>query len=67
MNTKNNTKLKKLSKYFNLIDNKLVYSNKTIDRYKNSNENMSYKNNTHLEDLRNSIKRIKNCNLKKCN
>ncbi len=65
MNTKNNTKLKKLSKYFNLIDNKLVYSNKTIDRYKNSNENMSYKNNTHLEDLRNSIKRIKNCNLKK--
>ena len=64
MNNKINSKLKKLSRYYNLIDNKLVFSNKSINRYKNHNTSISMSNDKQLEKLKNSIKNIRKCNLK---
>ena len=59
-----NIKLTKLIKYYNLINYKLVLSQKSIKRYKEKNlDNQNYRN-IELEKLRNRIDEIKNCDLK---
>ena len=59
-----NIKLIKLIKYYNLINYKLVLSQKSIKRYKEKNpDDQKYKN-IELEKLRNKIDEIKNCDLK---
>lgn len=58
------TNKKKL--YYKLINNELVYDNKSIVRYKKNNKNNTPKNKLNqLEELRKRINSIKNCDLKK--
>ncbi len=64
MPKKNNTKLKKLIKYYNLINYNLIYDNHSINRYKN-NSILNGKKITLLKELEKSIKNIRNCELKK--
>ncbi len=64
MPKKNNTKLKKLIKYYNLINYNLIYDNHSINRYKN-NSILNGKKIKHLKELEKSIKNIRNCELKK--
>ena len=64
MPKKNNTKLKKLIKYYNLINYNLIYDNQAINRYKN-NSILNGKKITLLKELEKSIKNIRNCELKK--
>ena len=61
-----NTKLVKLVKYYSLINNNLIYENEAINRYK-INGNLSFKGakGKRLQELRDSIVKIKNCELKK--
>jgi len=61
-----NTKLVKLIKYYSLINHNLIYENKAINRYK-INNNLAIKGpkGVKLQELKNSIGRIKNCELKK--
>ena len=66
---KDNSKLSKSRLYHKLINNKLVYDNKPLNRYKNNGDKISQmslngKDNL-LSELRNKIKSIKNCELKK--
>ena len=66
---KDNSKLSKSRLYHKLINNKLVYDNKPLNRYKNNGDKISQmslngKNNL-LSELSNKIKSIKNCELKK--
>ena len=66
---KDNFKFSKSRLYHKLINNKLVYDNKPINRYKNNGDKISQmslngKDNL-LSELRNKIKSIKNCELKK--
>ena len=61
-----NTKLVKLVKYYSLINNNLIYENEAINRYKiNGNLAIKGPKGKKLQELKNSIKRIKNCELKK--
>ena len=61
-----NTKLVKLVKYYSLINNNLIYENEAINRYKiNGNLAIKGPKGKKLQELRNSIKKIKNCELKK--
>ena len=66
---KNSFKINKNRLYHKLINNKLVYDNKALNRYKNSNNNNSLmsKNGKEnlLSDLKDKIKSIRNCELKK--
>ncbi len=64
MSTKN-IKINKLIKYYTLINHDLIYSNQAINRYKKINNNLNNGQSKALEDLRHSIKNIKNCDLKK--
>ena len=65
MAKKINTKLVKLIKYYNLINHNLIYGNEAINRYK-INNNLAIKGpkGKKLQELRDSINKIKNCELK---
>ena len=61
-----NTKLIKLIKYYSLINYNLIYENEAINRYKvNSNLAIKGPKGKKLQELRDSISKIKNCELKK--
>ena len=66
MAKKINTKLVKLIKYYSLINHNLIYGNVAINRYKVSN-NLAIKGvkSKKLLELKDSIGKIKNCELKK--
>ena len=59
-----NTKLTKLIKYYNLINYKLILSQKTIKRYKEINPHVQKQKKIELEKLRKKLNEIKNCDLK---
>ena len=61
-----NTKLVKLIKYYSLINHNLIYENEAINRYK-INNNLANKSpkNKKLQELKDEISKIKNCELKK--
>ena len=63
---KTNTKFIKLIKYYSLINHNLIYENKAINRYK-SNSNLAIKGSKgrELQELKQFIDNIKNCELKK--
>ena len=66
MTKKINTKLVKLIKYYSLINHNLIYENEAINRYKiNSNISIKGPKGGKLQELKDSISRIKNCELKK--
>ena len=61
-----NTKLVKLIKYYSQINHKLIYENEAINRYK-INSNLAFKGvkGKKLQELKESINKIKNCELRK--
>ena len=59
-----NTKLTKLIKYYNLINYKLILSQKSIKRYKEKNPHVQKHKSIELEKLRKKLSVIKNCDLK---
>ena len=62
----NNTKLVKLIKYYSLINHNLIYDNKSINRYKFAvNPLVKTSKDRELQELRNEIEKIKNCELRK--
>jgi DNA polymerase len=65
MTKKINTKLVKLIKYYSLINHNLIYENEAINRYK-INNNLANKGpkNKKLQELKDKISKIKNCELK---
>jgi uracil-DNA glycosylase family 4 len=66
MTKKINTKLVKLIKYYSLINHNLIYENEAINRYKiNSNLANKSPKNKKLQELKDEISKIKNCELKK--
>ena len=66
MTKKINTKLIKLIKYYSLINHNLIYENEAINRYKiNSNISIKGPKGGKLQELKDSIGKIKNCELKK--
>ena len=66
MTKKINTKLVKLIKYYSLINHNLIYENEAINRYKiNSNLAIKSPKSKKLQELKDSISKIKNCALKK--
>ena len=61
-----NTKFVKLIKYYSLINYNLIYENDAINRYKiNSNLAIKGSKGKELQELKQSIAIIKNCELKK--
>ena len=66
MTKKINTKLLKLIKYYSLINHNLIYENQAINRYK-INRNLAIKSpkSKKLQELKDSIDKIKNCELRK--
>ena len=66
MTKKINTRLVKLIKYYSLINHNLIYENEAINRYK-TNNNLAIKGpkGKKLQELKDSISKIKNCELKK--
>ena len=66
MTKKINTKIAKQIKYYSLINHNLIYENEAINRYK-INNNLAIKGpkGKKLQELRDSINKIKNCELKK--
>ena len=66
MRNKPALKTNKKKLYYKLINNELVYDNKSIVRYKKNNKNNPPKNKLNqLEELKKRINSIKNCDLKK--
>ena len=61
-----NTKFIKLIKYYSLINHNLIYENEAINRYK-TNGNLAIKGikGKELQELKENIRNIKNCELKK--
>ena len=55
-----NTKLTKLIKYYSLINHNLIFSNKSINRYKANKPVVGKEKTKELEELREKIKNIKN-------
>tara|TARA_B100000767_G_scaffold218594_2_gene206537 strand:+ start:248 stop:964 length:717 start_codon:yes stop_codon:yes gene_type:complete len=66
MNKKFNNRFIKLIKYYSLINHNLIYENEAINRYK-TNNNLAIKGPRakKLQELKDSIIKIKNCELKK--
>ncbi|MDC0418326.1 uracil-DNA glycosylase [Pelagibacteraceae bacterium] len=66
MNKKFNNRFIKLIKYYSLINHNLIYENEAINRYK-TNNNLAIKGlrAKKLQELKDSIVKIKNCELKK--
>ena len=66
MTKKINTKLIKLIKYYSQINHNLIYENEAINRYK-INSNLAFKGvkGKKLQELKESINKIKNCELRK--
>ena len=66
MTKKINTKIVKLIRYYSLINHNLIYENEAVNRYK-INSNLAFKGpkGKKLQELKNSISKIKNCELKK--
>tara|TARA_B110000967_G_scaffold128422_1_gene131197 strand:- start:5033 stop:5749 length:717 start_codon:yes stop_codon:yes gene_type:complete len=66
MTKKINSKLIKLIKYYGLINHNLIYENKAINRYK-INNNLAIKSpkSKKLQELKDTISKIQNCELKK--
>tara|TARA_B100000965_G_C19561838_1_gene744887 strand:- start:930 stop:1640 length:711 start_codon:yes stop_codon:yes gene_type:complete len=62
---KKNIKLQKLIKYYSLINHQLIFSNNSINRYKQQIELGSENKKKSLEILKKSILKIQNCDLKK--
>ena len=61
-----NTKFTKLIKYYSLINHNLIYENEAINRYKiNSNLAIKSPKGKELQELKQLITNIKNCELKK--
>ena len=60
---KKNNKIK-LIKYYDFINYNLIYNNKTINRYKKDNFELSKDKSENLEKLKKSIINLKNCDLK---
>jgi len=61
-----NTKFVKLIKYYSLINHNLIYENEAINRYKiNSNLAVKGSKGKELQELKQTIINIKNCELKK--
>jgi uracil-DNA glycosylase family 4 len=61
-----NTKLVKLIKYYSLINHNLIYGNEAINRYKiDGNLAIKGPKSKKLQKLKDSISKIKNCELKK--
>ena len=61
-----NTKFVKLIKYYSLINHNLIYENEAINRYKiNSNLAVKGSKGKELQELKQNITNIKNCELKK--
>ena len=54
----------KLIKYYKFINHNLIYNNKSINRYKKENFELSADKASDLERLKKSILNIKNCGLK---
>jgi len=65
MTKKINSKLIKLVKYYSLINYNLIYDSNAINRYKKDSFKLTGNKTEKLQKLKNSIKNIKNCNLKK--
>ena len=66
MTKKINTKFIKLIKYYSLINHNLIYENEAINRYKiNSNLAVKGPKGKELQELKQLITNIKNCELKK--
>ena len=55
----------KLIKYYKLVNHNLIYNNKSINRYKKDNFEISADKTSNLEELKKLIHDIKNCSLKK--
>ena len=66
MTKKINTKIVKLIRYYSLINHNLIYENEAVNRYK-INSNLAFKGpkGKKLQELKNLISKIKNCELKK--
>ncbi len=62
---KNGSKSIKLIKYYKLVNHNLIYNNKSINRYKKDNFEISADKTSNLEELKKLIHDIKNCSLKK--
>ena len=61
-----NTKFIRLIKYYSLINHNLIYENEAINRYKiNNNLAINGPKGKKLQELKDSISKIKNCELKK--
>ncbi len=65
MAKKINNKSLKLIKYYNYINYNLIYNNQSINRYKKKTFQLSPNKAENLENLKNSILSIQNCELKK--
>ena len=61
---KTNSTSVKLIKYYKLINHNLIYNNKSINRYKKDNFEISADKAENLERLKKTIGAIKNCSLK---
>ena len=65
MTKKINSKLIKLVKYYSLINYNLIYDSNAINRYKKDGFKLTGNKTDQLQKLKNSLKNIKNCNLKR--
>ena len=59
-----NNKLTKLIKYYSLINHNLIFSNKSVNRYKQAQPSISKDKAQNLRKLREEINEIENCKLK---
>ena len=64
MNTKINTKIVKLMKYYSYINHKFFYNNKAINRYILKNYSLKVNALKELEKLKLDISKVTNCDLK---
>ncbi len=62
---KNNSSPIKLINYYKLINHNLIYNNRSINRYKKDNLEISTDKAANLENLKKTIYNLKNCSLKK--